>query len=71
MDNFVIRAYGLQELGLFYFPNNAPSSASGQLKKWMKKKQLYDELIKAGYQDGQKILTPLQVEIIVRHIGKP
>ena len=33
MDNFVIRAYGLQELAQLYFPGNTPPSASAQLKK--------------------------------------
>lgn len=71
MENFVIRAYGLQELGLLYFPHNTPASASGQLKRWMSKTQLYYKLVEAGYESGQKILTPRQVEIIVLHIGEP
>ncbi len=34
-ENFKIRAYGLQELGIQYFPNSAPASASIQLKRWI------------------------------------
>lgn len=69
--NFVIRAYGLQELAQLYFPGNTPQSASAQLKKWMKNDQLYSKLLEAGYHSGQKILTPRQVEIIVDHLGEP
>ena len=32
---FRIRAYGLQELAMLYFPNSAPRSASAQLKRWI------------------------------------
>ena len=54
MDNFVIRAYGLQELAQLYFPGNTPPSASAQLKKWMKNNQLHAKLTEAGYHSGQK-----------------
>lgn len=36
MEYFIVRAYGLQELALLYFPNSTPQSASVQLKKWIK-----------------------------------
>jgi len=68
---FVIRAYGVQELAQLYFPNIAPSSASAQLRKWISHPALYCQLAAAGYLRGQKILTPRQVEIIVRHVGEP
>ncbi len=71
MDNFKIRAYGLQELAMLYFPNSTPQSASNQLKKWMKKEPLQAKLLDAGYTSGQKILTPRQVEVIVGHVGEP
>lgn len=71
MENFVIRAYGLQELGLLYFPGNTPQAASAQLKKWIKVPQLLVKLTEAGYHSGQKILTPRQVGIIAGHIGMP
>ena len=32
-ENFKIRAYGLQELGIQYFPNSAPASASDPAKE--------------------------------------
>ena len=71
MANFTIRAYGLQELAQLYFPHNTPQLASNQLKRWMKKTQLMAKLTAAGYESGQKILTPLQVRIITEHVGEP
>lgn len=66
-----IHACGLQELALLYFPNNTPQSATNQLKKWMKKETLYTQLREAGYESGQKILTPRQVRIIIGFVGEP
>lgn len=68
---FVIRAYGIQELAQLYFPHIAPTSASVQLRKWISHPALYGQLAAAGYHRGQRILTPRQVEIIVRHVGEP
>lgn len=71
MDTFKIRVYGMQELAQLYFPHNAPRSASNQLKKWMNKAMLKEKLRECDYRDGQKILTPRQVGIIIEHIGEP
>ena len=62
-ENFKIRAYGLQELGIQYFPNSAPASASIQLKRWINlNKALLYEITEAGYHSGQRLLTPRQVQ---------
>lgn len=74
MENhdFKIRAYGLQELGLRYFPNSAPASASVQLKRWINlDKSLLRKITEAGYHTGQRLLTPRQVQIITEHLGPP
>lgn len=71
MKKFEIHAYGLQELAMLYFPNSTPQSASNQLKKWMNKEKLLTKLHEAGYEAGQKILTPRQVEVIAGHVGEP
>lgn len=71
MDSFIIRAYGLQELALLYFPRSTPKSASAQLKRWICHPSLLSKLTAAGYYNGQKILTPRQVEIVVEHVGEP
>ena len=63
---FRIRAYGLQELAMLYFPNSAPRSASAQLKRWiMRNPVLLSRLLEAGYYHGQRILTPRQVRVVV------
>lgn len=69
--SFRIHAYGLQELALFYFPHSTPQGASNQLKRWMRKEPLRTLLQEACYEPGQKILTPRQVAVIVRHVGEP
>ena len=53
-ENFKIRAYGLQELGIQYFPNSAPASASIQLKRWinLNKALLFMRLPKPGIIPG-------------------
>lgn len=71
MSEFKTHAYGLQELAMLYFPNSTPQSASNQLKKWMKKEKLLVKLAEAGYEPGQKILTPRQVKVIADHVGEP
>lgn len=69
---FLFKTYGLQELGLLYFPKSSPQSASMQLIKWIKRSdKLKSGLEEAGYIPGQKLLTPKQVYIIVDHIGEP
>lgn len=72
MNDFVIKAYGLQELALLYFPTNTPASAAGQLKKWLNNsKKLMAELEEAEYCSGQRLFTPRQTAIIVEHLGPP
>ncbi len=69
---FVIRSYSYCELAMLYFPNSTKKSASTQLGRWIKvnnelKKQLSDN----GFISGMRILTPLQVKIIIKLIGEP
>lgn len=71
MSEFKTHAYGLQELAMLYFPNSTPQAASNQLKKWKSKEKLLVKLKEAGYEPGQKILTPRQVAVIVGHVGEP
>ena len=71
-DSFKIRSYGFCELAQLYFPNIAKKSASIQLGRWIRMdKKLATELFQAGLKPRQRILTPLQVEIVVKIIGKP
>ena len=64
--------YGHQELGILYFPNALPKSASQLLSRWIQRDpDLLDELTNAGYRKGQRLYTPKQISIIFDHLGKP
>lgn len=66
------RIYGHAELALLYFKNIQPKSASTQLARWIRRdEELWEELLLAGYRKGQKVFTPLQVTILVDHLGDP
>jgi hypothetical protein len=71
MKEFIICPYGFKELALLYFPSNLPASASSQLRRRINLPPLIGQLKEASWYPGQKILTPRQVEIIIRHIGEP
>lgn len=71
-DSFKIKAYGVQELALMYFPNSTPHSARAQLKRWIRRNEkLQSALSDAGYYQGQRIFTPKQVRIIIEHLDPP
>jgi hypothetical protein len=71
-ESFKVRAYGFGELAQLYFPNIAKKSASTQLGKWIRlNDSLKDQLTQSGFFPGNRILTPKQVEIIVKIIGEP
>lgn len=72
MEQFVIRAYGFNELARLYFPDVAPKSASNRLRVWLKTHpHLYEELKLTGYALGQKVISPKQVQLIVQEFGMP
>jgi hypothetical protein len=69
---FKIRSYGYGELALLYFPNSTKKSASVQLRRWILfNKKLNEELNEFGFKPGMRILTPKQIQIIIKHIGEP
>ncbi|WP_286472498.1 DUF4248 domain-containing protein [Parabacteroides goldsteinii] len=69
---FQQKAYGWQELAILYAPGLRPHSASRRLTRWVIiNKELYDRLIRSGWIKGTRILSPLQVEIIVDFLGEP
>lgn len=71
-EKFKIKSYGYGELALLYFPNSKKKSASVQFRRWIRINQLLQkELSKNGYKQGQKLLTPKQVEIFVNIFGEP
>lgn len=71
-DKFVVRAFGFGELAQLYFPSITKKSASAQLRKWIESdNSLRIDLSQAGYRFGVRILTPRQVEAIVKILGAP
>lgn len=71
-ETFKVRAYGYGELAQLYFPNVTNRSATIQFRKWiMTNKKLKKELEDNFYKPGQRLLTPLQVKIIIECLGEP
>lgn len=64
--------YSHMELALLFFPDIQPKSASRQLSRWiMRDEELLAELIQAGYVRGQRLYSPVQVNILFDHLGDP
>lgn len=71
-NRFKIRSYGWAELALCYNPSLHPDSASRLLRRWVQKNnRLADELKATGFIPRQRILTPLQVSVVVTYLGEP
>lgn len=69
LDN---RAYGIKELAVLYFPNITPASASKRLKQWIvDSPELLEKLGLTGYYVCQRIVSPLQKDLIVDAFGSP
>lgn len=72
MCDFLIKAYGWQELAVLYAPELTPESASKRLGYWIRyHPNLSQALQEAGWKKGQRVLTPLQVEVIIKYLGEP
>lgn len=64
--------YARKELAVAYFPKLTPASATKQLTIWIDRDdELYADLKTAGFQKGQRIFTPRQIEILFAHLGEP
>jgi len=69
---FETKSYGWQELAILYAPGLTPHSASKRLKRWVViNKELYGRLIRSGWIEGSRILSPVQVGIILEYLGEP
>ena len=74
MDNkkFVIREYGRTELATLYSPNVSAASAWRKMKSWiLKSPHLLDNLKAFGYEENQRVFTPMQVRLIITALGEP
>ncbi len=71
-DKFKVRAFGYGELAQLYFPQITKQSATIQFRRWIRiNNPLPIELNSNGSRKFQKMLTPKQVEIIIKYIGEP
>ncbi len=69
---FKIKSYSLGELAQLYFPNITKKGATNQLRRWITmNKKIVRELENSGYEIGQRLLTPIQVKIIITEFGEP
>ena len=72
MEDFKIRTYGWQELAILYAPDLTPESAGKRLSSWIRfNPKLTHELQESGWKKGHRVLTPLQVRIIIQYLGEP
>lgn len=70
--DFKFRTYGWQELAILYAPELTSESAGKRLSKWVAyNPQLTEALQCAGWRKGKKILTPLQVKVLIQYLGEP
>lgn len=70
--HFKIRSYSWQELAILYGPELTKESATKRLAQWVRRNvRLHEGLINAGWMKGTRVLTPVQVEIIVHYLGEP
>lgn len=67
-----MKAIYLTDLALQYFPYSTKRSAVTQLRRWIAlNPALRKRLDELSWHKGQRILTPLQHEAIVSHLGEP
>lgn len=65
-----IRAYSKKELAVCLMPELSPDCARRNLRHWIiNNARLHAELSHLGYSAAQNMLTPAQVETIVKYVG--
>ena len=72
-QTFRIRPYSKRELAMLYFPctKNGETAVKNLHNLMHRNPDLMNELAEARYQPRCRMLTPLQVRIIVRYLGEP
>lgn len=70
--SFLIRTYTKAELAHLYNPNVCLKVALQILRRWIIfNGSLLHELEQEGYRTRNRILSPRQVETIIRYLGEP
>ncbi len=71
-EKFVLRTYGFAELAQLYFPSISKNSASSQLSRWINAAPSLKEALECkGKKRRQRLLSPVQVKMIVDEFGEP
>lgn len=66
------KTYGWKELAILYAPGLTPHSASKRLTRWVViNEALFRDLIRSGWIKGSRVVSPLQVGIIMKYLGEP
>lgn len=72
INGFQIKSYGFAELAQMYNPDVTSDAATKRLRNWMRtNEKLNTELTVLGWQKGNRLFTPIQVETIARFLGEP
>ncbi|MCC8187960.1 MAG: DUF4248 domain-containing protein [Bacteroides sp.] len=62
----------VSDLAQLYFPRSTVTSAVSQLRRWiLLNPDLVQRLNELHYHKGQRALTPLQREAVIRYLGPP
>lgn len=61
-----------KEISYLYFPSDNLQISSRRLTRYIRTDiDLWEDLLKAGFRPRQRIYTPLQVEVLIKHLGTP
>jgi hypothetical protein len=71
-SEFTIRTFQFRELALQYFPASTPDTASKAFRRMINScKGLPEAMAEKGFLPKGKTLSPILVEAIVLHLGRP
>jgi len=71
-DSFCYGVITKNQLAQLYFPERSIASARRKINYWIRHNQELTEcLAKTGYSPRNLVLTPAQVNLIMRYLGEP
>ncbi|MCC8134695.1 MAG: DUF4248 domain-containing protein [Tannerellaceae bacterium] len=71
-EEFIIKSYTWKEIACLYNPGFKPDTATKRLRQWLAiHPTLIRELEEAGWKKGMKVLTPMQIKVLVGCLGDP
>ena len=71
-EDFKVKSYSKSTLAKLYNPDVSEARARRLLRSWIaRNKELGNELRLLHFSPASHVLTPLQVETIVKYLGEP